>query len=133
LSDAKRRPSDGGWRRRATRYLFQSRWFNLRQDDITLPGGEEIQYHVVEHEGWVLVVPLTDEGDVVMVRVYRWTLQDWVLECPSGGRDGEPPETAARRELEEETGKLRRQALAGELLDGPTALAILLAAERHPA
>ena len=97
---------DGGWTRRTRRYLFESRWFKLRQDDLTLPNGDEITYTFVEHPGWVMVVPLLDDGRVVMEHIYRHTVQRDLLECPSGGLDGEDPETAARRELEEETGYL---------------------------
>ena len=96
--------SEGRWQRLATRRAFECPWFAVRQDDLRLPSGEEITYNVVEHGGWVLVVPVRDDGLVVMERVYRWTLDDWLLECPSGGLDGEAPEVAARRELEEETG-----------------------------
>ncbi len=177
------RTSRGRWTRLATRRAFECPWFAVRQDEIRLPGGEEITYNVLEHGGWVLVVPVRSDGLVVMERVYRWTLDDWLLECPSGGLDGEAPETAARRELEEETGyragvlehlghfaasdgysnerydaflardvtpdgtlqresteqievelqpmsTLREWALRGDITDAPTALAILLAAER---
>jgi ADP-ribose pyrophosphatase len=103
-----RRPAeeqrDGGWVRRSSRYLFESRWYNLRQDEVVLPNGEPITYTLVEHPGYALVVPLLDDGRVVLERVYRYTVQETVLECPSGGLDGDPPEAAARRELEEETG-----------------------------
>ena len=92
------------WRLRATRYLFESPWFRLRQDDLTLPHGEEITYSVIEHDGWVIALPLLEDGRVVMERVYRHTLGRTLLECPSGGRDGQSPDVAARRELEEETG-----------------------------
>ena len=95
---------DGGWRRRGVRYLFRSNWYSLRQDDLILPGGEEITYTVVEHPGYVMVVPLLPDGRVVMEQVFRHTVQRTLLECPSGGLDGELPEVAARRELEEETG-----------------------------
>jgi ADP-ribose pyrophosphatase len=95
---------DGGWRLRGSRHLFRSPWFRLRQDELTLPNSDEITYTVIEHDGWALVVPLLDDGRVVMVRVFRHTVQRTLLECPSGGCDGEPPEVAARRELEEETG-----------------------------
>lgn len=96
--------ADRAWRRRRSRYLFESPWFRLRQDEVTLPGGEEITYTLVEHGGYVVVVPLLEDGRVVMERVYRYTLDRELLECPSGGSDGEPGEIAARRELEEETG-----------------------------
>jgi ADP-ribose pyrophosphatase len=97
---------DGGWKRHGSRYLFQSRWFNVRQDQISLPTGESLSYTMVEHPGYAMVVPLTGDGRVILERVYRYTVQETVLECPSGGLDGEAPEVAARRELEEETGWL---------------------------
>jgi ADP-ribose pyrophosphatase len=97
-------PDAGGWRRRSSRYLYQSRWFNLRQDAVTLPGGADVTYTLVEHPGYAMVVPLLEDGRVVMERIYRYAVGRTLLECPSGGLDGEPPEQAARRELEEETG-----------------------------
>jgi len=95
---------DGGWKRHGSRYLFESPWFNLRQDLVSLPSGERIDYSLVEHPGYVVVVPLLDDGRVILEHVYRYTVQDTVLECPSGGLDDDTPEQAARRELEEETG-----------------------------
>lgn len=95
---------DGGWKRRASRYLFESHWYALRQDEVELPSGEPITYTVVEHPGYTMVVPLLDDGRVILERVYRYPLQATVLECPSGGLDGQSPEIAAARELEEETG-----------------------------
>ena len=95
---------DGGWKRNDFWHLYQSQWFNLRQDNVSLPNGDDITYTLIEHPGYAMVVPLLDDGLVVMESIYRYTVQETLLECPSGGLDGEPPETAARRELEEETG-----------------------------
>jgi ADP-ribose pyrophosphatase len=92
------------WRRTNSRYLFQSRWYAVRQDALISPAGQAITYTVVEHPGFVVIVPLLPDGRVVMERIYRHPLQRVNLECPSGGLDGEEPEIAARRELEEETG-----------------------------
>ena len=94
------------WKRRSTRYLYESRWFNLRQDELTLPTGEDITYTTLEHPGYAVIVPILPDGRVVMERVYRHSLDSTLLECPSGGLDGEPPAVAAKRELEEETGYL---------------------------
>ncbi len=98
------RKHDGGWTRGASEHLYRSKWFNLRRDEVVLPSGEGIQYTVVEHPGYAMVVPLLDDGRVLLEHVYRYTIQETSLECPSGGLDGEAPDVAARRELEEETG-----------------------------
>jgi ADP-ribose pyrophosphatase len=95
---------DGGWTRRSSRYLYESRWYNLRQDEVALPDGTPIIYTLVEHPGYAMIVPVLDDRRVIMERIYRYPLQATTLECPSGGLDGQPPEQAARRELEEETG-----------------------------
>ena len=111
---------DKGWKVRHSHYLFQSHWYSLRQDELTLPNGKNITYTLVDHPGYVMVVPLLADGRVVMERVYRYTLQRTCLECPSGGLDGEPSAVAARRELEEETayraGKLE---LLGRFIGSP--------------
>lgn len=99
-----RRKSDGGWTCLDREYLFQSQWFNLRQDQVRLPNDDRITYTLVEHPGYVLVVALLEGGSLLMERVYRYTVQETVLECPSGGVDKDPPEVAAHRELREETG-----------------------------
>ncbi len=95
---------DGGWKKESSRYLFKSQWFNLRQDDVELPAGESIVYTLIEHPGYSMVVPLLDDGRVILERVYRYTVQETVPECPSGSLDGDTPIVAAERELLEETG-----------------------------
>ncbi|HTP07260.1 MAG TPA: NUDIX hydrolase [Anaerolineae bacterium] len=92
------------WIRTASRYLFESRWYAVRQDELVSSESHAITYTIVEHPGFVVIVPLLPDGRVVMERIYRYPLQRVQLECPSGGLDGETPEIAARRELEEETG-----------------------------
>ena len=104
MGDRDDKKHDGGWKRESSRYLFESPWFKLRQDQVRLPAGELITYSYVEHQGYSMIVPLLDDGRVLLERVYRYTVQETSIECPSGGLDGEPPETAAHRELLEETG-----------------------------
>ncbi|MFM7069364.1 MAG: NUDIX domain-containing protein [Actinomycetes bacterium] len=70
------------------------------------PDGTEFIRDVVRHPGAVSVVPLREDGTVVLVRQYRAAVDQFVLEIPAGKRDvaGEPPEQTAARELAEEVG-----------------------------
>jgi len=95
----------GSWRTLGREYVHQSPWCAFRVDEVELPGGARIEYGVLESGGFAAVVPVTEGGDVVLVRQWRQPLDAFTLELPSGGVDaGEEPERAARRELFEETG-----------------------------
>src|SRR5918997_6947220 len=96
---------DGNWLTLGREYVYRSPWCAFRVDEVALPGGAEIEYGVLESKGFAAVVPVTDEGAVVLVRQWRQPLGAFTLELPSGGVDeGEDPEEAAGRELFEETG-----------------------------
>ena len=93
------------WRTLGQEYLFRNPWCAFRVDDVELPDGARIEYGVLESGGFAAVVPVTDGGNVVLVRQWRQPLGAFTLELPSGGVDGqEEPGRAARRELFEETG-----------------------------
>lgn len=67
--------------------------------------GEIHEFQVLKSPDWVAVVPVTPEGELVMVRQYRHGTGDLSLEPPGGlVKDGQDPEQSAREELEEETG-----------------------------
>ncbi|MBA3654468.1 MAG: NUDIX hydrolase [Actinobacteria bacterium] len=70
------------------------------------PDGETFARETVRHPGAVSVVPVVDDGNVVVVRQYRASVERDLLEIPAGKRDvvGEPPAATARRELVEEIG-----------------------------
>ena len=96
---------DGSWRTLERRYLYRNPWCAFRVDEVVLPGGDAIEYGVLEGGGFASVVPLTREGKVVLVRQWRQPLGAFTLELPSGGVDkGEDPGVAAERELLEEAG-----------------------------
>jgi ADP-ribose pyrophosphatase len=96
---------DGSWRTLERSYLYRNPWCAFRVDGVVLPSGAEIEYGVLESRGFAAVVPVTDEGAVVLVRQWRQPLGSFTLELPSGGVDeGEDPEESAGRELFEETG-----------------------------
>jgi ADP-ribose pyrophosphatase len=93
--------------------VFQGRHIQVRLDRIVDAEGKESTLEIVVHPGAVCVVPLLDNGDVVLVRQYRHATGGELLElCAGGLKPGEDPLDAARRELEEETGYL-----AGKLIE----------------
>jgi ADP-ribose pyrophosphatase len=93
------------WRTLGTRRLYENPWCAFRVDEVELPDGARIEYGILESGGFVAVVPVTDRGNVVLVRQWRQPVGAFALELPGGGVDaGESPEEAARRELFEETG-----------------------------
>jgi ADP-ribose pyrophosphatase len=75
------------------------------REALEMPDGNEIDWYFVDTPASVMVVPVTADGRLVLVRQYRHNLKSYALECPAGTiDDGEAPELAAQRELEEETG-----------------------------
>lgn len=96
---------DGSWRTLGREYVYQSPWCAFRVDGVELPGGQAIEYGVLESGGFAAVVAVTGENEVVLVRQWRQPLGAFTLELPSGGVDAdENAAEAAGRELFEETG-----------------------------
>jgi ADP-ribose pyrophosphatase len=93
------------WETLDRRYLWQSKWYNLRQDRLRTPEGTEFTYTIVEHPGAVWVVPVTVDGQIALIWNYRYTVDAFCMEVPAGGLlPGLTPEEVARRELLEEVG-----------------------------
>lgn len=87
------------------RQVFKGKVVDLSVDRIELPNGNITELEVIRHPGAAAMVPLTADGDVLLVRQYRYATDGWLLEVPAGKLDpGEPPEVCAARELEEEVG-----------------------------
>ena len=76
------------------------------QDTVQIPNGNIVKWDFIDHKGAAAVVPVNDEGKLIMVRQYRNALNRYTLEIPAGGLNGadEPTMDAAARELTEETG-----------------------------
>jgi len=80
-------------------------WYNIRQDEILLPDGSPGIYNVIQKAPSVWIVPVTPTGDIVLIRQYRYTIDDNCWEVPAGGiKEGQTPEEAAIEELREEVG-----------------------------
>lgn len=167
----------------ASRIVWSCPWYRVRQDDIITPNGRPGVYNVIEKTDAVWIVPVTPEGEILMVYQYRYTVDAWCWEVPAGSVEpGQSVEQAARVELREEVGgtggtfsylgrfylangicnevghiflatgvtvgethheaaevmhvhqlpvdRALTMARAGEITDGPSALALLLCADR---
>ncbi|HYN84988.1 MAG TPA: NUDIX hydrolase [Pyrinomonadaceae bacterium] len=94
------------WRPVASEQVADCRVFKVRRDTSADPRGRrEHDFYVVEAPDWINVIPLTDDGRVVLIEQYRHGTREVSLEIPGGMVDeGESPAATAARELLEETG-----------------------------
>jgi ADP-ribose pyrophosphatase len=85
--------------------LYQGKVVDLYVDTLLMPSGRKAIREVVTHPGGVVVVPVLEDGRLVLLRQFRYPLQTFILEFPAGKLDSnQTPVDTARRELEEESG-----------------------------
>jgi len=93
-----------------SKIVYDGKLLTVYCDKVELPNGREARREFIRHPGAVAVVPVTPEGNIVLVRQYRYPVGKTMLEVPAGKLDkGEHPDACARRELEEETGYVAHQ------------------------
>jgi len=94
------------WTIDSSEYIINDRFLKLRRDSCTTPqGGKVDTYYVLELKDWVNCIAIDENDNVMMLRHYRHGVQKYLMEFIGGGiEEGESPEEAAKREVEEETG-----------------------------
>ncbi|MEW6185887.1 MAG: NUDIX hydrolase [Thermodesulfobacteriota bacterium] len=99
------------WTMVRSRIIDSYRIFNLREDRYRLPRNQqEAPFYILESRDWVNVIPLTEAGEVVLIRQYRFGIEEVCLEIPGGIVDeGFTPLAAGQKELLEETGYQAQQ------------------------
>lgn len=90
--------------------VWQGRFFGVQRDMVALPDGQQALREYIRHPGAVMVLPILDDGRLVLERQYRHPMGRVMLEFPAGKLDaGEAPLVCAVRELAEETGYSARE------------------------
>ena len=94
----------------ASESLFKGNFLHAKRDTVRLPDGQTATREYVIHPGAVVVVPLLDDGRLVLERQYRYPVGQVMTEFPAGKLDaGESPLVCGQRELLEETGYTARE------------------------
>jgi ADP-ribose pyrophosphatase len=108
-------------RRIKSESVYEGHFLKVRRDEIQLPSGKTAWREHVVHPGAVMIVPIADDGSLIVERQHRYPLDRVLLEFPAGKLD--PDETTlhcAQRELREETGfRAREWAYAGRMHNAP--------------
>lgn len=95
---------------REIRTIYEGRVFTLQVESIPMPKGGEMQADIIRHPGSVVLVPVNEAGDIVLVRQYRPAIGRWAWELPAGTlKPNEDERKAATRECHEEIGLIPAQ------------------------
>jgi ADP-ribose pyrophosphatase len=93
------------WKRLSHSVLFTNPWWVYKRDEYLLPNGNQGEYHYVHTNGSSMVVPVRDDGRILIVNQYRYLVERESLEFPCGSvKDGSTHDQTAWAEFAEETG-----------------------------
>jgi len=91
--------------------VYQGRVFNITVDRVAYPDGRVVKMECVRHRGSVVLLPMTSRDRILLVRQYRYVVNEWLWELPAGTLEpNEELEAAALRECHEEVGKIAGRA-----------------------
>lgn len=86
-------------------YAYQGKKFDVIKKIVLLPNGRKAVREIVNYPGASAILPLLSNDKILLLRQYRASINDWIIEIPAGTlKPGEDPLECAKRELEEETG-----------------------------
>ncbi len=90
----------------SSKEVYKTFFMTVYEDDVRLENGKETKRIYITHEGAAAVLPITKKGELVLIKQYRYPIQQEIIEVPAGKKDypEETGEACIHRELEEETG-----------------------------
>lgn len=93
------------WTKLRQAFELENPWWTYRKDDVILPSGKQGEYHFVHVKGSSMVIPILNDGSIILVNQYRYLANRESLEFPCGSvKDGSTYDDTAHHELAEETG-----------------------------
>lgn len=99
--------AEAGWKFLDSETRFENEICRLREDQVELEAGKKIKYAYLERDEAVIIVPVTADGQLVLLKQYRYPVDEWCLEVPAGGTHDSGNaslEEVVRKELREEVG-----------------------------
>ena len=92
------------WRQLTTKIFHTNPWWTYKLDTFQIPDGVSGEYHYVHTNGSCMIVPIAEDGNIILVNQYRYLCDNESIELPfGGGKAGKSSETKARIEVGEET------------------------------
>lgn len=90
--------------------VYEGHFLKVQRDTVRLPDGKDALREYIKHPGAVVILPVFDDGSILLERQFRYPLDQVFIEFPAGKIDaGEDPLACAKRELQEETGYVARE------------------------
>lgn len=98
---------EAGWKCLSSKTIHESPWKKILADRVQFPNGQKGEFTYLCLPDSVFIVPVTREGEIVLIRSYRYTIDEWCWEVPAGSTGDKPTANlteVAKQELLEETG-----------------------------
>ncbi len=93
------------WKQLSTKIVVKNPWWTYKLDEFQIPDGIKGEYNYVHTNGASMIIPVSEEGKIILVNQYRYLCDKESIELPCGGlKEGKSYEEMANIELEEETG-----------------------------
>ncbi len=99
----------GQWETLSSKVVHKNPYYVVREHSVIKPDGSKGFYNVVEIRGAVFTVAVDEDTQVYLVGMHKYTNDNYSIEVPGGGLDGQDPLVAAKRELQEEAGVVAKK------------------------